>query len=148
MCTTHSSCLSLCDLMDCIPPLSMEFSKQEHWSGLPFPSPGDILDPGNEPGSPALQADSLLSGPPGKPLVALNTKYLELNWGYLRLNSSSFVSHSIIFCHILKQERWSPRSFLIFWCVIAWLLLYLPNSVSFSMELVCFPILCIFVFKV
>ena len=43
--------------MDCIPPLSMEFSKQEHWSGLPFPSPGDVLDPGNEPGSPALQAD-------------------------------------------------------------------------------------------
>ena len=73
------SCLSLCDLMDCIPPLSMEFSRTEHWSGLPFPSPGDILDPGNEPGSPALQADSLLSGPPGKPLVALNTKYPDLN---------------------------------------------------------------------
>ena len=44
----------------------MEFSRQEYLSGLPFPSPGDLLDPGMEPGSPALQADSLLSEPPGK----------------------------------------------------------------------------------
>ena len=41
------------------PPLSMGFSKQEYWSGLPFPSPGNLLDPGIEPWSPALQADSL-----------------------------------------------------------------------------------------
>ena len=40
-------------------PLSMEFSRQEYWSGLPFPSPGDLPDPGIEPGSPALQKDSL-----------------------------------------------------------------------------------------
>ena len=46
--------------------LSMEFCKQEYWSGLPFPSPGDLPDPGMEPGSPALQTDSLLSEPPGK----------------------------------------------------------------------------------
>ena len=39
----------------------MGFSKQECWSGLPFPSPGDILDPGIEPGSPALQVDALPS---------------------------------------------------------------------------------------
>ena len=45
----------------------MEFSGQEYWSGLPFPSPGDLPDPGMEPGSPALQADSLPSEPPGKP---------------------------------------------------------------------------------
>ena len=42
-------------------PLSMVFSRQEYWSGLPFPSPGDIPDPGIEPGSPELQADSLPS---------------------------------------------------------------------------------------
>ena len=42
-------------------PLSMEFSRQEHWSGLPCPSPGDLPDPGIEHWSPALQADSLLS---------------------------------------------------------------------------------------
>ena len=47
-------------------PLSMEFSRQEYWSGLPFPSPGDLPDPGIEPRSPALQADALLSEPPGK----------------------------------------------------------------------------------
>ena len=40
-------------------PLSMGFSRQEHWSGLPCPPPGDLPDPGVEPGSPALQADSL-----------------------------------------------------------------------------------------
>ena len=47
-------------------PLSMGFSKQEYWSGLPFPSPGDLPDPGIEPRSPALQADALTSEPPGK----------------------------------------------------------------------------------
>ena len=49
-----------------VPP-SMGFSRQECWSGLPFPSPGDLPDPGIEPGSPALQADALPSEPPGKP---------------------------------------------------------------------------------
>ena len=48
-------------------PLSMEFPRQEYWSGLPFPSPGDLPDPGIEPSSLVLQADSLLSEPPGKP---------------------------------------------------------------------------------
>ena len=51
--------------------LSMEFSRQEYWSGLPFPPPGDLPDPGVEPSSPALQADSIPSEPPGKPLVYL-----------------------------------------------------------------------------
>ena len=45
-------------------PPSMEFSRQEYWSGLPFPSPGDLPDPGIEPGSLALQADALPSEPP------------------------------------------------------------------------------------
>ena len=52
-------------------PLSMEFSRQEYWSELPFPSPGDLPNPGIEPGSPALQAYSLPSEPPGKPPVLL-----------------------------------------------------------------------------
>jgi len=42
------------------------FSRQEYWSGLPFPSPRDLPDPGNKPRSPALQADSLPTEPPGK----------------------------------------------------------------------------------
>ena len=48
-----------------VPP-SMGFSRQEYWSGLPFPSLGDFPDPGIEPRSPALQADALPSEPPGK----------------------------------------------------------------------------------
>ena len=48
-------------------PLSVEFSRQEYWSGLPFPSPGDLPDPGIKSESPTLQADSLPSEPPGKP---------------------------------------------------------------------------------
>ena len=50
-------------------PLAMGCSRQEYWSGLPSPSPGDLPDPGIEPGSPALQADALPSEPPGKPHV-------------------------------------------------------------------------------
>ena len=53
----------------CQAPQSIGFSRQEYWSGLPFPSPGDLPDPGIEPGTPALQADSLLSELRGKPIV-------------------------------------------------------------------------------
>ena len=53
----------------CQAPLSKEFSRQEYWSVLPFPSPGDLLDPGIEPESLTLQADSLPSEPPGKPIL-------------------------------------------------------------------------------
>ena len=54
----------------CQAPLSMGVSRQEYWSGLPFPSPGHLPNPGIEPGSPALQADALSSEPPGKPRKA------------------------------------------------------------------------------
>ena len=50
---------------------SMGFSRQEYWSGLPFPSPGDLPDPGTEPVSPALQADALLFEPSGKPHIPI-----------------------------------------------------------------------------
>ena len=56
-----------CTLAHQAPP-SMGFSRKEYWSGLPFPSPGDLPDPGIGPGSPTLQADALTSEPPGKPL--------------------------------------------------------------------------------
>ena len=56
-------CLTLGDPMDltvaCQAPLSMELSRKEYWSGLPFPSPGDLPNPGIKPGSPAMQVDSL-----------------------------------------------------------------------------------------
>ena len=49
--------------------LSLEFSRQEYWSGLPFPTPGDLADPGIEPRFPTLQVDSLPSEPSGKPML-------------------------------------------------------------------------------
>ena len=52
-------------------PLSMEFSRQEYWSGLPFPAPRDLPDPGITPRSPTLLADTLPSEPPGKLMNAL-----------------------------------------------------------------------------
>ena len=50
-------------------PLSLEFSRQEYWNGLPFPSPGHLPNPGIKPGSPSLQADVLRSEPPGNPYI-------------------------------------------------------------------------------
>ena len=62
-------CPALYAPMDCgyQAPLSMGFSRQEYQSGLPFPSPGDLPDPGIKPRSPVLQADTLPFEPPGKP---------------------------------------------------------------------------------
>ena len=72
MCLCVISCSAVSNslvLEDCrLSPLCMEFSRQEYWSGLPFPSPGDLPDPGIKPGSSAFQVDSLLSEPPGKTL--------------------------------------------------------------------------------
>ena len=59
------SCPMLCDPTDCSPSVH-GILQQEYWSGLSFPSPGDLPDPGIKPGSPALQKDSLSSEPPGK----------------------------------------------------------------------------------
>ena len=57
-------------------PPSMGFSRQEYWSGLPFPSPGDLPNPGIEPRSLTLQVDALTSEPPGKPVAKLSHVYL------------------------------------------------------------------------
>ena len=71
--------------MDCCQP--MEFSRQEYWSGLPFPSPGELPDPGIGPRSPALQADALLSESSGKPV-------------YTKLICTFFLSFFLIFYNI------------------------------------------------
>ena len=57
-------------------PLSMGFSRKEYLSGLPFPSPGDLPNPGFEPGSPTLQADSL----PSEPQLLIKFKYIFVNF--------------------------------------------------------------------
>ena len=60
-------------------PLSVGFSRQEHWSGLPCPPPRDLPNPGIEPRSTALQADSLPSEPPGRPYQFINTENRRQN---------------------------------------------------------------------
>ena len=74
VCVSHSvvSDSSTPQTLACHAPLTIEFSRQEYWTGLPFPSPGDLPNPGIEPRSPALQADSLPSEPLGK-LVLVDT---------------------------------------------------------------------------
>ena len=79
------SCPALCNPMDCTcqAPLSMKLSRQEYWTGLPFPTPGDLPNLGIEPRFPALQTDSLLSELPGKPwgvdriIFVLLTQHME-----------------------------------------------------------------------
>ena len=72
--TKSCSTLSTPRTIACQTPLSMGFSSQEYWSGLPFPSPGNLPDPGIKPWSPALQADCL----PTKQVQAWNTYQLNL----------------------------------------------------------------------
>ena len=96
LCLVIQSCLTLCDPMDCSPTrllCSCGLSRKDYWSGLPCPLPGDLPNPGIEPNSPTLQADSLSSEPPGKPkntgassLSFLQGIFLtqELSWGLLR----------------------------------------------------------------
>ena len=73
-CSVAQSCPTLCDPMDCSPPGPSVhgISRQEHWSELPFTSPGDLPDPGTEPVSPALAGGLLMTEPPGKPLQPLD----------------------------------------------------------------------------
>ena len=82
-------------------PPSMEFSRQEYWSGQPFPSPRDLPNPGIEPGSPALQADALSSEPPYDPTVAFLGIYSEKNTIYHKYNDQ-LSKLQIKFCDQLK----------------------------------------------
>ena len=91
-----------CDSMDCSPPASMGFSRQEYWSGLPFPSPRDLPDPGIEPGSPVLQVDSLLSEQPGKPIKGIHTGLshtLSLYWNI----TTHRTCENVLRCGIVKE---------------------------------------------
>ena len=83
-------------------PLSVGFSRQEYWSGLSFPSPGDFPDPGFVPGFPALQADCLQAEPQGKPsflLDSANGRYWQAVGGQEAENKRS-LSISTTHCDI------------------------------------------------
>ena len=82
-------------------PQSMEFSRQEYWSGLPLPSPGDLPDPGIVPGSPELQADTLPSEPPGKPPKSKEEVKLDTSWrAALRLSPGVHVTMLQVSAHV------------------------------------------------
>ena len=102
-------------------PPSMGFSRQEYWSGLPFPSPGDLPDPGIEPGSPAFQADTLTSEPPGKPMTNLDNILKSRD---ITLPTKVCIVKTMVFpvivyrCEswtIKKPEPWRIDSFKL-WC--------------------------------
>ena len=88
----------------CQTPPSMGFSRQEYWSGLPFPSPGDLPDPGMEPGSPALQAGSLLSEPAGKPCLQFMHIYLKLPLPSLLILSLFSTHRYLIGIHLFQPS--------------------------------------------
>ena len=92
-------------------PLFMEFSRQEYWSGLPFPSPWDLPDSGIKPKSLALQADGLTSEPPGKPFPYLELHYYN-HWSHTELHVWSAASNLVLvifICgsviHLVIQEK-------------------------------------------
>ena len=76
-CEVAQSCPTLCDPMTIAyqAPQCMKFSRQDYWSGLPFPSPVDLPNPGIKPWSPTRQADALPSEPPGRSMFALHGAY-------------------------------------------------------------------------
>ena len=75
-------------IVACQVPLSMGFSRQKYWNELPFPSPGDLPNPGVEPRSPTLQVDSLTSEPPRKPHHLWRSIYADLVFFNIYLASS------------------------------------------------------------
>ena len=101
----------------CQAPPSMKFSRQEYWSGLPFPSPGDLQDPGFEPRSPALQADSIPSEPPGKLQRKGSAQFsLSVVSDSLRphgLQASQSITNSRSLCRLMSIESVMPSNHLI-----------------------------------
>ena len=95
----------------CQAPQSMEFSRQEYWSGLPFPFPGDLLDLGIKLGSPALQANSLPSKSPGKTLPVSRSflmSWLFLSGGWsIRTSVSTTVLPMNIQCWFPSLTCWA-----------------------------------------
>ena len=79
-------------------PQSMGFSRQEYWSGLPFPSPGDLSDPGIEPRSPALRADTLTSEPRGKPIYSAG--------GHMEEGGLPIPGANLFLKHRLRPKFW------------------------------------------
>ena len=82
---------------------SMGFSRQEYWSGLPFPSSGDLPNHGNEPGSPALETYALTSEPPGKPLAKGEGNSSQLQYPCLEHPMDRGVCRATV-CGVAKSQ--------------------------------------------
>ena len=101
-------------------PPSMGFSRQEYWSGLPFPSPGDLPDPGIKPGSPAFQADALPSEPPGnqdKPRYLIKKQRYHFADKDLCSQSYYFSSSHVQIWEFDHKEGWVLKNWC-FWTVV------------------------------
>ena len=106
LCLVTQSCLSLQphgqrSLVDYSP---LGFSRQEYWSGLPCPPPGDLPNPGIEPRSPTLQADSSPSEPPGKP------KHLISHGSYVRVYQKVSGTLEVVWQYLLMQRKTHTKS--------------------------------------
>ena len=124
LCLVTQLCAALCD--------PWGFSKQEYWSGLPCPPPGDLLNPGIEPRSPTLQADSLLSELPGKPMFLIFFKIFSLILFLIQISfcSLTFSIASFIFKYVklsISCILWSliPISKIFMGCILLSLLFVL-----------------------
>ena len=87
-------------------PLSKGFSRQEYWSGLPFPSPGDLPNPGVDPGSPALQTDFLSSEPPGTPSVKYWASNVPVGVNSLHFSLYTCVGHVLLLGPGIEGDSW------------------------------------------
>ena len=116
-CSVAHLCPTLCSPVDCSPqdPLSMEFSRQEYWSGLPFPPPGDLPDPGIEPrssASPTLAGGFFSAEPPGKQFITSlgYPKGLDLESGTWEILAGDVtIQPSIIIAHVIMEWPCSQR---------------------------------------
>ena len=86
-------------------PLSLGFSRQEYWSGLPCPPPGDLPNPGIEPRSPALQVDSLPTELPGKPIIHNKTRKSSQENACLRLYQELQSWNSLIQSTVFRKKH-------------------------------------------
>ena len=115
LCLVTQSCLTLCDpTARCL--RSWGFSRQEHWSGLPFPPPGDLPNPGFKPTPPSLQVNYLPSEPPGKPRYRIGTlEYPMLNRKKLKdeemLPIGDHQEKNQYHCHSKEKEKGSDSLF-------------------------------------
>ena len=118
-------------------PPSISFSRQEYWSGLPFPSLGDLPDPGIKPGSPALEADTLTSEPPGKPHILANPIYHLSGCVLVQAAkllhkppdwSSCFYTVAVLMCSVASVYSW--QSYGLYPGRLPWTILLQSDHVS------------------